>query len=90
MLPLPIPPRLLMPSPSISLPGQSSPSSSCTYLYARPRIAAQTKFSPTFPSLATLRKSVGLSVLFFFLTITFMLLAIGKHGLLWGLQRRRR
>src|SRR6266702_1733718 len=79
MLPLPIPPRRLMPSPSTSLPGQSSPSSFCTFLYARPHIDVQT-YSLSLPSIASLRKSIGLSVLFCSLTITFVLLAIGKSN----------
>lgn len=37
--------------------------------------------SPVVCSLASLRKSMGLTALFFFLTVTFLLLAVGKCGL---------
>src|SRR5712672_1574401 len=81
MLPLPILKRRLTLLPSISPLGRSLPSSSCSSLC--PSSCGVKSFLFFFPtiSIASLRKSVGLTTLFFLLTVTFMVLAIGECGL---------
>ena len=65
-------------SPSTLLPGELLLSSFCTYSYIRSHPLLTLIFL-FLSSVASLRKSVALSVLFFCLTLTFVLLAICKH-----------